>query len=67
MQAGADQMITQADTDAFKAALDNAGVTNEFKTYEGAPHSFFDRSYEEHAAASADAWELIQAFIAKHR
>jgi carboxymethylenebutenolidase len=67
MQAGADQMITQADTDAFKAALDKAGVPNEFKTYEGAPHSFFDRSYEEHAAASADAWERIQAFIAKHR
>jgi carboxymethylenebutenolidase len=67
LQAGADQMITQADTDAFKAALDKAGVPNEFKTYEGAPHSFFDRSYEEHKEASADAWERILAFIAKYK
>jgi len=67
LQAGADQMITQADTDAFKAALDTAGIENEFKTYEGAPHSFFDRAYETYAAESADAWERIQAFIAKHR
>ncbi len=67
LQAGADKMITQADTDAFKDALDKAGVPNEFKTYEGAPHSFFDRTYEEHAAASADAWDRIQAFIAKYK
>jgi carboxymethylenebutenolidase len=67
LQAGADQMITQADTDAFKAALDRQGITNEFKTYEGAPHSFFDRTYEEHAAASADAWQRVLAFVDKHR
>lgn len=53
LQAGADQMITQADTDAFKAALDAAGVKNEFKTYEGAPHSFFDRAYEQYAAGKS--------------
>ena len=67
LQAGADQMITQADTDAFKAALDKAGVPNEMKTYEGAPHSFFDRSYEEHAEASADAWQRILAFVDKYK
>lgn len=67
LQAGLDQMITQKDTDAFKAALDAAGVPNEFKTYEGAPHSFFDRSFEEHKDASQDAWERVLAFIAKHR
>lgn len=67
LQAGADQMIKQADTDAFKAALDAAGVPNEFKTYEGAPHSFFDRTYEEHAEASADAWKRILAFIAANK
>jgi carboxymethylenebutenolidase len=66
LQGGADQMIKQSDTDAFKAALDKAGVPNEFKTYEGAPHSFFDRSYEEHAAASADAWSKILAFIDRY-
>ncbi len=67
LQAGADQMIKPADTDAFKAELDKAGVENEFKTYEGAPHSFFDRSYEEHKEASADAWTRVLAFIEKHR
>ena len=67
LQAGADQMITQADTDAFKAALDAANVPNEVKTYEGAPHSFFDRSYEEHKEASADAWQRILAFVDKYK
>ena len=67
LQAGADQMITQADTDAFKAALDAANVPNEVKTYAGAPHSFFDRSYEEHKEASADAWQRILAFVDKYK
>ncbi|MGH2631828.1 MAG: dienelactone hydrolase family protein [Tepidiformaceae bacterium] len=66
-QGGTDQMITQADTDAFKAALDKAGVANDIKTYAGAPHSFFDRSYEEHAEASADAWKRIVAFVDKYK
>jgi carboxymethylenebutenolidase len=66
LQAGADQMITQADTDAFRAALDKVGVPNEFKTYAGAPHSFFDRTYTEHAEASADAWERVLGFIQKY-
>ena len=63
LQAGADQMITQADTDVFKKALDAAGVKNEMVTYAGAPHSFFDRSFEEHKDASADAWKRILAFV----
>ena len=67
LMGGADQMITQVDTDAFKAALDAAGVENEVKTYEGAPHSFFDRSFEQHAEASADAWRRMLAFVAKHK
>ncbi len=67
LQAGADQMISQADTDKFKAALDARGIATDFKTYEGAPHSFFDRSYEEHVAASADAWTRIQAFVNKYK
>ena len=67
LQAGADQMIKQADTDAFKAALDAAGIENEVKTYEGAPHSFFDRSFEEHKEASADAWARILAFVENHK
>jgi carboxymethylenebutenolidase len=67
LQAGADQMITQADTDAFKKALDAAGVKNEMITYPGAPHSFFDRSFEEHKEASADAWKRILAFVDENK
>lgn len=66
LQAGEDQMITPADTDAFEAALNKAGVPNEVKTYAGAPHSFFDRTYEEHKEASLDAWQRILAFIGKY-
>ena len=67
LQAGADQMIVQADNDAFKAALDARGIPNELKVYEGAPHSFFDRSYETYAKESQDAWERILAFVNKYR
>ena len=32
-------------------------------TYPGAPHSFFDRRYEEYADDSADAWQRALDFI----
>ena len=44
---------------AFDAALSAAGVEHELVVYDGAPHSFFDRRYEEHAEASADAWQRV--------
>lgn len=67
LMGGADTYITAADIDPFKAAMDAAGIENEVKVYEGAPHSFFDRSYEQHAEASADAWRRILAFVEKHK
>jgi len=66
LQAGDDANITAADNAAFDAALTAAGVDHEIVTYDGAPHSFFDRKYEEFADASADAWERVLAFIARH-
>ncbi len=36
-------------------------------TYDGAPHSFFDRKQEEFAEASADAWRRVLEFIERHR
>ena len=36
-----------------------AGVEHEVVTYDGAPHSFFDRKQEEFAAASDDAWAKV--------
>ena len=35
-------------------------------SYDGAPHSFFDRTAAEHADASADAWRRILDFIGTH-
>jgi carboxymethylenebutenolidase len=34
--------------------------------YEGAPHSFFDRRFEEYAEQSADAWKRVLAFIERY-
>ena len=66
LQAGDDQGITAEDNAAFEQALTDAGVEHEIVTYEGAPHSFFDRKQEEFADASADAWRRTLAFIAAH-
>jgi carboxymethylenebutenolidase len=63
LQAGDDKNITAEDNAAFAAALEAAGVEHELITYEGAPHSFFDRKQEEFADASEDAWAKVLAFI----
>jgi carboxymethylenebutenolidase len=66
LQAGDDQGITADDNAAFERALTDAGVEHEIVTYAGAPHSFFDRKYEEFAEASADAWRRVLAFVEHH-
>jgi len=66
LQAGDDQHITAADNQAFDEALDDAGIEHEVVSYGGAPHSFFDRKYEEFATQSADAWRRTLEFIAQH-
>jgi len=66
LQAGDDQNITAADNAEFEEALSAAGVEHEIVTYPGAPHSFFDRRYEDFADDSADAWNRVLAFIARH-
>jgi carboxymethylenebutenolidase len=63
---GADQAITAEDVEAFERALEEAGVEHELVTYDGAPHSFFDRKYEEHAEASEDAWQRVLAFLERY-
>ena len=64
LMGGADESIPAEAVAEWDAALEAGGVTREIITYEGAPHSFFDRSYDEHVEACSDAWERIQAFIA---
>jgi carboxymethylenebutenolidase len=60
---GADQSIPPEAIAEFDAALTRAGVPHRLKSYDGAPHSFFDRKADEYAEASADAWDQIQDFI----
>jgi carboxymethylenebutenolidase len=60
---GADQGIPTSDVDAFRSALDDAGVANEIVVYDGAPHSFFDRAFEQFADACDDAWRRILGFV----
>jgi carboxymethylenebutenolidase len=60
---GADQGITREHVDGFRRALDESGVTNELVTYDGAPHSFFDRTHALYADACADACRRILAFV----
>src|SRR6188768_1947330 len=56
LQGGDDPGIPVEDSHAFDEALTAAGVEHEVVVYDGAPHSFFDRKYEEFAADSEDAW-----------
>jgi carboxymethylenebutenolidase len=67
LQAGADQNITAEMNAAFDEALTAAGVEHEIVTYDGAPHSFFDRKQEEFAEASDDAWRRTLEFIEQHQ
>jgi len=66
LQAGDDQNITAEDNAEFEQALTAAGVEHELVTYPSAPHSFFDRRYEDFADDSADAWRRVLAFIDRY-
>lgn len=49
----------------FDLELAEAGTPHTMVIYEGAPHSFFDRTFREHAAACEDAWRQMLGFIAE--
>lgn len=63
LMGGADEGIPVDDVKAFERALVEAGVEHEIRIYEGAPHSFFDRKFEQHAEASEDAWLRVLGFV----
>jgi carboxymethylenebutenolidase len=63
--AGADFTPTEAFHD-FDKKLTEAKVPHEMHIYEGAPHSFFDRSFAEWKDACDDAWRRMLAFIKKN-
>jgi carboxymethylenebutenolidase len=66
LQGGADPAIPVEAVDEFDRALTAAGVEHEVVVYPGAPHSFFDRKYEEFAAESEDAWSRVLAFLERY-
>jgi carboxymethylenebutenolidase len=66
LMGGADEAITADDVAEFQRALAAADVEHELVTYEGAPHSFFDRRYEQFAGASEDAWQRVLAFLERY-
>jgi carboxymethylenebutenolidase len=66
MVAGADGATTPEQSAEFERELSGAGVPHEEHIYEGAPHSFFDRTYEQWKDASDDAWRRMLEFVKKH-
>jgi carboxymethylenebutenolidase len=60
-----DHAMSTDDIDAFRRALDAAGVENEIVVYDGAPHSFFDRTFHQYRKESEDAWNRMLRFIAE--
>jgi carboxymethylenebutenolidase len=47
----------------FDQELTEAGVPHKMVVYEGAPHSFFDRTCAEHQEACEDAWRQMLDFV----
>jgi carboxymethylenebutenolidase len=63
MIAGADQATPQEKSVEFEQRLKEAGVQVEAHVYDGAPHSFFDRSFEQWKDACDDAWRRMLDFV----
>ena len=60
---GEDPSIPASDIAAFATALASAKLKHHVETYPGAPHSFFDRTFNEHKAECDDAWRRVLAFM----
>jgi carboxymethylenebutenolidase len=63
LMAGEDQNIPAADAEAFADRVRGRGLPADVHVYEGAPHSFFDRSFAVHQEACDDAWRRILVFV----
>jgi carboxymethylenebutenolidase len=62
--AGDDKATSPEESEKFEHELDEAGVPYRTKVYAGAPHSFFDRSFNQYPEACSDAWKQVFDFIA---
>ena len=64
--AGNDTRVN-ASRERAAAALERAGLTYEIRTFEGADHAFFnDTGPRYHAAAAAQAWTAVLAWLGEH-
>lgn len=61
--AGADANIP---VESVRELADRATVQTDFVVFDGAPHSFFDRTADEHAAAADEAWIRLRRFVQEH-
>lgn len=64
--AGADAATTPEQNQEFLRELDKAHVAHASHVYEGAPHSFFDRSFAQWKDACDDAWRRMLEFVKTH-
>jgi len=64
--AGADAATSNEEFFAFDKKLSVARVPHDMHIYEGAPHSFFDRTYDVWKEACDDAWRRMLTFIKAH-
>lgn len=58
-----DDHTPQAEYDLFDRQLTEANVPHKTVVYEGAPHSFFDRTFADYREACPGAWRQILAFV----
>jgi carboxymethylenebutenolidase len=63
--AGADDHIPRAESEDFHRRLVEGGAQADITVYEDAPHSFFDRSFDQFQAECADAGRRVLDFIAR--
>ena len=61
---GDDPGIPSTEIFAFDKDLGTAKVKHYLHTYAGAPHSFFDRTFNEHKESCDDAWRRVVGFMA---
>ena len=64
--AGADAATPEEAFHVFDKELTAANAAHEMHIYEGAPHSFFDRTYDQWKDACDDAWRRMLVFVKEH-
>jgi carboxymethylenebutenolidase len=67
LAAGDDKATSSEENANFVRSLNEAGKVHDYVVYEGAPHSFFDRGFEQWQAECADSWVRMLGFIDRNR